>query len=143
MNIFKQTSARNQVKSTAHPPSSVKKLVLGQCKVSLYLPGGTGESYGDDPTLGGNIIFWQFNLALHHTSHICFTRCPYSASSDRKKDEVLRTQMASVNMAFKECSSGSGWGGERERLAKPKMTLKLIPVSLGLSELPQRAKGSI
>lgn len=40
-----------KLKDTVHPPARVKKLVLGQCKVSLCIPGGTGESSRDDLTL--------------------------------------------------------------------------------------------
>lgn len=124
----------------AHPPTNVKKLVLPQCKVSLCVPGGTGESCRDDPILSGNTIFWQCDLPIHCESCVCFMWRPYSASSDRKKDDALRTQMASFNGAFKKYSSGSG---ECERVAKPQMTLKLNSVSLGLSELPGRARGSM
>lgn len=48
--------------------------------------------------------------------------------------------MASVNVVFKKYSSGSEECG---RLAKPKMTLKLNSASLGLTELPGRAGGSM
>lgn len=87
---------------------SVKKLVLSQCKAHLCIPGGTGESSRDDPTLGGNTIFWQFDHPPHHVSHVCSVWRPYSASSDRKKDDALGTQMASVNMAFR--NTVVGWG---------------------------------
>lgn len=48
--------------------------------------------------------------------------------------------MALVNVVFKKYSTALG---ECERLAKPKITLKLNSLSLGLSELPGRAGGSI